>query len=64
MYCMNCGAELQSKDKFCRNCGQKVDVEISSNGVDAIPEAIASVEQLQKIRRLGTKKVVVAVVCL
>lgn len=56
MYCMNCGAELQSKDKFCRNCGQKVDVEISSNSVDNITEGIASVEQLQKNKETGNKK--------
>ena len=60
MYCMNCGAELQSKDKFCRNCGQKVDVKITSNSIDTITEGIASVEQPieqpQKNKETGKKK--------
>ena len=60
MYCMNCGAELQSKDKFCRNCGQKVDVEITSNSVDDTTEettfAEQAIEQPKQNKDAGNKK--------
>ena len=36
MYCKNCGNEIKENENFCGKCGQKVDVEDTSNNTNVI----------------------------
>jgi len=37
-YCSNCGAQLSNSDKFCHNCGQKVECGSSNTQTSGISQ--------------------------
>lgn len=44
MYCPNCGKELLEGAKFCPDCGEKIEVEMSAT-VNDVAEEVETVER-------------------
>ncbi len=68
MNCLTCGAKLEDTDKFCTNCGAKVESElqdqaapsctlVNSDGIDSVSTSSSTAP----VRKKSTKRVVISV---